>query len=103
MEHFSFIDIFFVIIMIFASIVCAKKGFVASAISLFFWLLAFYLAYHFCQSFGEIFSGWIDNPAIREGLGFFLIFLFMVLVGVLVTYVFSHLVEKGNLLKTENI
>lgn len=97
---FSFIDIFVAIILLLMAVVCARKGFVHSAISLFFWLLAFFLAYHFGESLGNVFSSTIDNPSIREGVGFFLIFIFMVLVGVLVTYIFSHLVEKGNLAKT---
>ena len=102
-ENFSFIDIIIALVMLLMCVVCSRKGFVRSAISLFFWLLAFFLAYHFAENLGNIFTDYIDNPSIRQGLGFFIIFIFMVLIGVLITYIFSHLVEKGNLMKTDQV
>lgn len=78
------------------------RGFVKEALSLAVWIAAFFVASLFYQDLAAYFTG-IDDTMVRNGLAVTLLFIATLIVGALLTYVVSQLVQKTGLTGTDRL
>lgn len=73
------------------------RGFIKESLSLISWILAIWLAFHFCTQVGEFIHQYIDIPAprFREWAGFALVFVSTLFIFSVVTYVVTKVFVRG--------
>jgi membrane protein required for colicin V production len=79
------------------------RGFVKEAISLGTWVLAFWLALTFAGRLAEWFVGSVASTALRYMLAFAILFVAVLILGAIINYVVSTLVEKTGLSGTDRL
>ncbi|MGA9574378.1 MAG: CvpA family protein [Lysobacterales bacterium] len=84
-------------------LVGALRGFVKEAFSLLVWAAAFLIAFQYSGALALQLENYIELPSIRTSLAFAGIFLSVLLVGGLLTYLFGMLVEKTGLSGTDRL
>lgn len=83
-------------------IISLIRGFVKEALSLAVWIAAFFVASFFYQDLSLFFTGFEDEM-IRNGLAVTLLFIATLVVGAMLTYVISKLVQKTGLSGTDRL
>ncbi|GEM_PF-4191955 len=101
--HFAWIDYLILLMILFVVIICYRKGFVGSTLTLVCWVIAIAGSFKLSHPVGNIFQNVIESEYMRTILGFFIAFIVLALIGVLILYLFNHLVEKATLHKTDKI
>ncbi|HEY5774592.1 MAG TPA: CvpA family protein [Xanthomonadales bacterium] len=84
-------------------LVGAIRGFVKEAFSLFVWAAAFLVAFQYSGALAMLLENHIDLPSARTSLAFAGLFLSVLLVGGLLTYLIGKLVEKTGLSGTDRL
>ena len=84
-------------------LVGALRGFVKEAFSLAVWAAAFFIAFQFSGTLALRLNGIVDLPSARTAMAFAGLFLGVLLVGGLVTYLIGRLVEKTGLSGTDRL
>jgi membrane protein required for colicin V production len=93
----DYADIAVLAIISISILVGALRGFVKEAFSLVVWAAAFFVAYQFSGAVAMKLDGVVDLPSARTALAFAGLFLSVLLVGGLLTYLIGKLVEKTGL------
>ncbi len=83
-------------------IISLIRGFVKEALSLAVWIAAFFVASLFYQDLALYFTGFEDQM-VRNGLAVTLLFIATLVVGAMLTYVISKLVQKTGLSGTDRL
>ena len=81
-ETISIIDLIYLLISIFSLILCYKKGFVLSILSMAKWLLAYIITLILFPKFKPYLKGTIDNEYVLDvglGIAIFIVVIFLVL------------------------
>ena len=102
-SHFIWVDYTILVLILLAIVWCYRKGFVNSTLSLICWVVALSASFKFAEPVGGIFENVIHSEQVRTIAGFFIIFIILALVGVLILYLFNHMIEKGALHKTDKV
>ena len=84
-------------------LVGAIRGFVKEAFSLAVWAAAFLVAFQYSGAIAMELEGHIELPSARTALAFSGLFLLMLLIGGLVTFLIGKLVEKTGLSGTDRL
>jgi membrane protein required for colicin V production len=94
--------------IIFASVaisvlVGAIRGFIKEAFSLAVWAAAFLVAFQYSGALAQLLESHIELPSVRTSLAFAGLFLGVLLVGGLLTFLVGKLVEKTGLSGTDRL
>lgn len=91
------VDYIVIAIIVVSTIISLMRGFVRQLISLFSWVLAFYIALRFGPALSAHLADYITLEPARRGIAFFLLFVVVVLFGSLVGLMASKLVSAANM------
>ena len=83
-------DIFCLAILVFFVILGVKKGFVSEVITIFFWLLGFYLATNKVFNLEPLLQGYTQDATAIKAFSFSIVFLITVIIG----YVLAAIMTK---------
>lgn len=90
-------------IIIISALVGLIRGFIEEAFSLAVWAIAFLVAFQYSGALAMLLEEYIELPSIRTSLSFAGIFLGVLLVGGLLTFLVGKLVEKTGLSGTDRL
>ncbi len=98
----SVIDYIIIGIIVFSVIVSLLRGFVREVLSLATWIVAFIIASQFYPYLAGLLTQ-IDSEYIRNGVAIGILFILTLIVGGIVNYVISQLVDKTGLSGTDRV
>lgn len=95
----------FVILGIIAisAIISLFRGFVKEAFSLVVWIAAFWLSWTFFRELSQYLVQWISLPSARLGVSFALIMICVLIIGGIINFFLSQLVEHTGLTGTDRM
>ncbi|HGJ5858591.1 MAG TPA: colicin V production protein [Arsenophonus nasoniae] len=96
------IDYAIIAIIGFSALVSLIRGFVREALSLITWGCAFFVASQFYPYLATYLTRF-DDPLIKNGIAIAILFIATLIVGAVVNYVISSLVEKTGLSGTDRV
>ena len=99
----DYTDLVVIVIIAISILVGALRGFVKEAFSLAVWAAAFLVAFQYSGALALQLEGHIELPSARTALAFSGLFLVVLLVGGLLTYLVGKLVEKTGLSGTDRL
>ena len=99
----QYADIIVLVIIAISILVGAIRGFVKEAFSLAVWAAAFLIAFQYSGALALQLEGHIELPSARTSLAFAGLFLSVLLVGGLLTFLVGKLVEKTGLSGTDRL
>jgi membrane protein required for colicin V production len=99
----QYADIIVLVIIAISILVGAIRGFVKEAFSLAVWAAAFLIAFQYSGALAIQLEGHIELPSARTSLAFAGLFLSVLLVGGLLTFLVGKLVEKTGLSGTDRL
>ena len=79
------------------------RGFVREAFSLAAWIIAFWVGWTFFRELAVHFEPWVSVPSLRLGLAFATLLLVTLILGAMVNFLVSQLVEKTGLTGTDRL
>lgn len=86
-----------------SAIIGLFRGFVREAFSLLSWIVAVGVAVHFSRDFSVYFDSLISLPSARIAASFAVLFLVTLILGGLINFLISELVEKTGLTGTDRL
>lgn len=98
----AWVDYVIIGVIVLSALISLVRGFVKEALSLVSWIAAFFIASQFYHDLSSYFT-LIDNPYYRSGLAIVLLFVATLVLGALVNYLFSHLVNSTGLTGTDRV
>jgi membrane protein required for colicin V production len=99
----AWIDVVILALIALSAILSLFRGFVAEALALASWLVAFWVAMMFYEELGQWLSQWIAVPSAQKVTGFALLFICVLLLGAVVNYLAGKLVAKTGLTGTDKM
>lgn len=102
-SHLIWIDYLLILFVLITMVICYRKGFVHGPLTLVCWIVAIGGAFKLSHPMGTVFENSIRSEYVRNIVGFFIVFILLALIGVLIVYMFNHLVEKAYLQKTDQL
>ncbi|MGO4998235.1 CvpA family protein [Oceanisphaera sp. W20_SRM_FM3] len=95
------IDFVILGIIALSAVVSLVRGFVKEAMSLATWLAAFFIASNFYADLSALLD--ITDPLIRNGTAIAILFVLTLILGALINYIVSQLVDKTGLSGTDRV
>ena len=93
---------FIIILVIFIStMISLVRGFIKEALSLAFWIIAFWVAQMFFREAAIQLEPWIEVPSLRLGAAFALIFFVVLMLGALLTYLIGRIIDATGMSGTD--
>jgi len=86
-----------------SALISISRGFISEALSLFGWILAFWLALTFMDALAAQLTPWISVPSMRIGIGFISLLVITLLLTAMVNRLVSQLVVKTGLSGTDRM
>jgi membrane protein required for colicin V production len=99
----SWPDIAILTIVLLSILVGLWRGFIKEVFALAVWIAALWLAFYFSGAVAEMLTDTVSLPSARTGLAFTGIFLAVLLVGALLTFLLGKLVESTGLSGTDRL
>ena len=99
----EYVDYIIFAIIIISILVGAIRGFIKEAFSLAVWVAAFLVAFQYSGGLAQHLESQIELPSVRTALAFAGLFLSVLLVGGLLTFLVGKLVEKTGLSGTDRL
>ena len=96
------VDYIIIGIIAFSALISLVRGFVKEALSLVIWISAFFVASNFYLSLADYFTK-IQDQMLRSGTAIAVLFIATLIVGAVVNYVISQLVQKTGLSGTDRV
>ncbi len=84
-------------ILLFSAVIGLLRGFIKEAFGLLTWIVALSLATRYCHEFSALFQNTITSPVARIGLAFTGLFIATLILGRLIGFLLSQLLEKTGL------
>lgn len=100
MEYADYIVLGIIAISLLVGVI---RGFIAEAFSLIVWAAAFFIAFQYSGAVAMQLEGHVELPSARTALAFAGLFLSVLLVGGLLTFLVGKLVEKTGLSGTDRL
>lgn len=97
------VDYIIIAIIVISALISVFRGFVREAFSLVVWIAAFWVAWAFFREFSQYLIQWISLPSARLGVSFAIIMIAVLIVGGVVNYLLSQLVEHTGLSGTDRL
>lgn len=101
--HPNVADYIVVVVVVVSTLISLIRGFLKEFISLFVWALGFWIAIKFYHSFSLVLDPYIASVTIRQIVSFIGIFLLVVLLGALFSYLLSFIIIKSGLSGTDRL
>lgn len=86
-----------------SALISITRGFMSEALSLFGWILAFWLALTFMDALAAQLVPWISVPSVRLGIGFAVLLVATILLTALVNRLVNQLVIRTGLSGTDRV
>lgn len=90
----SWIDIIIVLIVVLSAVISSIRGFAREALSLFGWILAFWVSLSFSGGLSHMFADSIADPILRLIIAFLILFIASLIVTTIMNYFVIQLVER---------
>lgn len=100
---FTWLDYVILAIILVSTLVSLFRGFVREALSLAFWVIAFWVAQMFFREVAVSLEQWIPVPSLRLAAAFAIIFIVVLLLGGLITYLIAMLIDATGLSGTDRV
>ncbi len=97
----SWLDLVILVIIVLSALISLVRGFVKESISLLTWIVAGVLAFRYFSPLAEMLESYISAPTIRNVVGFAILFVSTLIVGAIVNFIFTQLVNKTGLSGTD--
>lgn len=97
MNELTLVDYGLLAIVLVSGILSLFRGFVREAVSLVSWIVAFWAAWVFGESFAEALAPWLTDPVIRLWVARLVLFVCVLLVGGLLGLGLGILLREGGL------
>ena len=97
------VDVVVIFVIFLSALFSVIRGFVKEAISLATWIIAIWIAATFASKLSAAFPDNIESEAVRQAIGFGVLFVLSLMVGALVNTLVSHLVKKTGLSGADRI
>ena len=97
------VDYFLLAVIGISALLSLWRGFFREALSLITWLVAVWVAILFFKPMGDLLSGFIASPSVRNISGFALLFFSVLILGGIVNYLIAQLVSKTGLTATDRV
>ena len=97
------VDVVLIIVIFLSALFSLIRGFVKEAISLATWIIAIWLAATFTPKLAAVLPAGIESEAVRQAVGFGVLFVLSLMVGALVNTLVSHMVKKTGLSGADRI
>lgn len=97
------VDVILIIVIFLSALFSLIRGFVKEAISLATWIIAIWLAATFTPKLAAVLPSGIESEAVRQAVGFGVLFVLSLMVGALVNMLVSQLVKKTGLSGADRI
>lgn len=97
------IDLLILAILGISTVVSLFRGFIREVLSLVVWAVALGMGWWFFRPAGQLLSPWIQHESLRLGIGFGAVFLGVLALGGLLTYLIGTLVDKTGLSGTDRL
>jgi len=97
----AWVDVVILAIILLSAIISIFRGFVREAFSLAAWLLATWVGWTFRDALAVHLEQYINVPSLRLLVAFAVLFLLTLLIGALLSYMLSQLVQKTGLSGTD--
>jgi membrane protein required for colicin V production len=100
---FAWIDVVILALIALSAILSLFRGFVREAVALATWLVALWVAMAFHEDLAAILSQWISTPSAQKITAFAVLFISVLLLGAIINYLASKLVDKTGLTGTDRL
>lgn len=100
-RHMNWLDYLIIAVIAVSALISLARGFVREVVSIVVWVAAFWLAVAFARPFADFLSRYIDSTTLQIGLAFAAIFVGVLLVGALISFLAGLLVSKTGLSGTD--
>lgn len=90
-------DFIIIGIIVISTLISLFRGFVREVLSLTTWVIAFIVAFKFCGKLAPIFTPYVDNQSLRMAIGFGILFLIILILGDLISYMIAKFASKKGL------
>ncbi len=97
------VDYVIIGIIALSAVIGLFRGFVKEAFSLIVWIAAFWLSWTFFRDFSQYLIQWISLPSARLGVSFALIMIAVLIIGGIINFLLSQLVEHTGLTGTDRM
>ena len=97
------VDIVVIFVIFLSALFSLLRGFVKEAISLATWIVAIWLAATFAPQLADALPSNIESEAVRQAIGFGVLFVLTLMVGALVNMLVSQVVKKTGLSGADRI
>ena len=97
------VDVVVIFVIFLSALFSVIRGFVKEAISLATWIIAIWIAATFASKLSAALPDNIESEAVRQAIGFGVLFVLSLMVGALVNTLVSHLVKKTGLSGADRI
>lgn len=103
LQHMIWVDYAIIAIIIFSALISLIRGFVREAISLVTWIAALWISYTYSESFSNFFNTYIASTSMRYAAAFVCLFILMLILGGIINYFISQLVDRTGLSGTDRL
>jgi len=90
-------------IMVLSALISLVRGFAREAISLLTWLVALWVAFRFTAPLSQLFVSHVESASVRLIIAFLILFICTLVLGALVNFLFSQLVDRTGLSGTDRM
>ena len=91
------VDVVVIFVICLSALFSLMRGFVKEAISLATWIIAIWLAATFAPKLAAVLPATIESEAVRQAVGFGVLFVLSLMVGALINMLVSQVVKKTGL------
>lgn len=97
------VDVVVIFVICLSALFSLIRGFVKEAISLTTWVIAIWLAATFAPKLAEVLPASLESEAVRQAVGFGVLFVLTLMVGALVNMLINQVVKKTGLSGADRI
>ena len=97
------VDVVVIFVIFLSALFSLIRGFVKEAISLATWIIAIWLAATFAPKLAAVLPNSIESEAVRQALGFGVLFVLTLIVGAIVNTLVNQVVKKTGLSSADRI
>jgi membrane protein required for colicin V production len=97
------IDFLILGVIALSAVISLIRGFVKEAMSLASWVAAFFISSTFYRDLSAIMADSIKDDLVRDGVSALLLFISTLILGALINYIISQLVQKTGLSGTDRV
>lgn len=91
------VDVIILVVICMSALFSLMRGFVKEAISLSTWIIGVWVSATFASRMAEILPIGVESEAVKQAIGFAVLFLLTLMVGALVNYMVGQIVKKTGL------